>query len=215
MGWEWRYFTPLRRLSRGAAQPLPARAAADFAGRQAARVDLYFPASNSAGLKLRNGTGALEVKTLQGTSAEGDLPAGKGKAERWEKRLYEDCVTTAADGVPAVVPAACAAATGRSATELFGPGGEPLPVRIEVHKDRVHTDTGEDTTVTFVAKLPGRAEPVLVERHRSISVELKDPAAIAKQLHKVEIPEGSVICGYPEMVMLVARRAMEAAGQCK
>ena len=87
--WEWRYFAP---------SPLPA----DASELRGCREDVYFPASSTAGLKLRRGKGKLEVKLCHETCAI----AGRGQAECWSKQLSGGC-TSARGGID---PQACAVA---------------------------------------------------------------------------------------------------------
>eukprot|EP01047_Picozoa_sp_COSAG01_P114940 COSAG01_NODE_43598_length_428_cov_0.775076_1_plen_101_part_10 len=77
------------------------------------REDVYFPASSTAGLKLRRGKGKLEVKLCHETCAI----AGRGQAECWSKQLSGGC--TSARG--AIDPQACAVAVGLPEAELFDP----------------------------------------------------------------------------------------------
>ena len=180
MGWEWRYFVP---------SMMPATADA----LRGCREDVYYAATAGAGLKLRDGAGELEVKRRTKTA----LIAGRGEAEKWKKRIHRGCITAAGD----LDVAACVAQTGRSATELFGQGGAPLAARVLCRKDREHTSHGERTDcllLGFVGR--GAAEPVLVERWTSVSVEIGDPEALARAVQVRAAQSDACAAGWAGLV---------------
>jgi len=189
--WEWRYFAP---------SPLPA----DASELRACREDVYFPASSTAGLKLRRGKGKLEVKLCHETCAI----AGRGQAECWSKQLSGGC--TSARG--AIDPQACAVAVGLPEAELFDPA--PLPVRVLCRKDRVHTAHGERTDCLLLAFAADREAggdeepPILVERWTTVSVEIGSLPRLAEVVQQTELPAGGVVGGYPAMVVDFGRRAL-------
>eukprot|EP01065_Artemidia_motanka_P012497 TRINITY_DN16885_c0_g1_i1.p1 TRINITY_DN16885_c0_g1~~TRINITY_DN16885_c0_g1_i1.p1 ORF type:complete len:217 (+),score=60.70 TRINITY_DN16885_c0_g1_i1:50-652(+) len=194
MGWEWRYF---------ARRALPADGAKFLAGH---REDVYFPGTASVGMKLRDGGGSLEVKVRSDQSEPSDLPPSCGTAEKWKKSMYEGCVKRGKGEAPRLDGDRCAAVTGMSATELFGEGAQPLPVRVHCRKDREHTATGERTDTVFLAFLDGVEEPVLVERYLSVSVECR-VREMREQLAGMSLPPDAWIGGYPGIVVDIARRA--------
>jgi len=164
MGWEWRYFVRL-----------PPAADSDDALLAGCREDVYFPAGDGAGLKLRNGEGELEVKLRKATR---DIE-GRGCAENWKKRCFRDCVLDAAGAVdgPRLDLAACVACASREfgfMAERVG-GSKPVSlgradiaqvsaavagtsrVRVRCRKRRTHTQTGERTECVFLVDDAGAA----------------------------------------------------------
>lgn len=193
MSWEWRYFAPT---------PLPEDGSVPL---ESCREDIYFPSTADAGLKLRNGTGALEVKLLTGTSQIGE----HGFAERWEKDLHGGCITHLRGDRPNVDAAAVAHATRCNASELFPLSGVPSPVRVLCRKKRRHTQHGERTDCVFIAHVGGESEPLLIERYVSESVEVGSLKKTRQIVDNLEIPANATITGYPGLVVQVAQRALE------
>jgi hypothetical protein len=197
MAWEWRYFQPMPAPDDG---PLPL---------QGKREDVYFPAGNDMGMKLRNGSGELEVKSrTQCSNANGKLPS---PAEYWVKTIHSDCLDTHSQE-PQVDSAACARALGRPAHQLFDKGaGQPLPVRVLCRKSRRHTKHGEEVDCLFIATVNGQnGRHSLIERFRSVSVEgsLESVAAVVCSMGPV--PENAIVGGYPTIVQDIAQRALDA-----
>merc|ERR1719421_487609 len=98
MAWEWLYFVKTC-LPEDGTLPLEGK-----------REDIYFPASESVGVKLRNGIGSVEVKLrTQASDADGCLPA---PAEFWKKSKHSGCLIKGEKGDEHVVldAAACAKA---------------------------------------------------------------------------------------------------------
>lgn len=158
MGWEWRFFSPLP-IEAGA---LPL---------EGEREDVYFPATEEVGLKLRRGEGELEAK-LRTDCLEIE---GRGTAEKWRKRcLPTGCVSASPGGATALSPGAVTTAAaaafkfddggGASGTDGGGDGGHaamqsavhaachtPLAgLRVRVRKRREYTAHGERTECVFI-----------------------------------------------------------------
>jgi hypothetical protein len=177
MGWEWRCFSLLSTHYPGEPLPIP----------PTAREDVYFPASPSLGVKLRNGAGLLEVK--ERTEPPQKMPGLKGNAEYWSGDLVStDAETFLRHRCP----------------------DRPTGVRVHVRKRRAHTRYGEETEAIFMAFLEGRFEPVLIERYFSVSIE-SDLGTISAHVADTPVPDGAIIAGYPTVVLDVARRACAAS----
>lgn len=195
MGWEWRYFVRI---------PLPDDGSLPLEGK---REDIYFPAGEAAGLKLRNGRGDLEVKLrIRSSDADGSLPS---PAEYWDKNLHAGSLVGQAQEVQ-IDGEACARAVGKPAGELFvAGGGRPQPVRVLCRKHRHYCRYGEEVDCVFIAIVDGQAgRPALVERFRSVSVEgsIESIAKVVKGMGP--LPEDAIVAGYPTIVQSIAHRAL-------
>eukprot|EP00930_Biecheleria_cincta_P015505 TRINITY_DN12915_c0_g1_i2.p1 TRINITY_DN12915_c0_g1~~TRINITY_DN12915_c0_g1_i2.p1 ORF type:complete len:271 (+),score=44.04 TRINITY_DN12915_c0_g1_i2:106-918(+) len=186
--WEWRYFVQT------------AVPSSDLAGK---REDVYFPASCAAGLKLRNGTGSLEVKLRTGTLEI----ASRGVAERWTKRLHRSCTKLGSAG-PSLELERLSMETGWTAEQLLGEGSSsPGTLRVHCQKDRKHMSHGEVTRCIFLVYQEGRTAPVLAESWQSVSVEISDIARLKCEVQKTALPHGAIVTGYPGIIAQIARRA--------
>eukprot|EP00931_Biecheleriopsis_adriatica_P120678 TRINITY_DN95796_c0_g1_i1.p1 TRINITY_DN95796_c0_g1~~TRINITY_DN95796_c0_g1_i1.p1 ORF type:complete len:318 (+),score=50.45 TRINITY_DN95796_c0_g1_i1:177-1130(+) len=198
--WEWRFFET---SSLPAEAPWPRQ-----------RRDVYFPASEAAGLKLRNGQGRLEMKfRTQSSDASASLP---GPAECWVKSMHGGCLASPTAQVEAaqVDAGACALAAAKSAQELFELGhGHPVPVRVMCCKNRTYDSHGEVVDCVFAAYIDGfPSRPVLVERYRSLCIEGPSLARVAESVQRLgPLPQGAIVGGYPSMVQDIARRALSQA----
>lgn len=196
MSWEWRYFVQTA---------LPADGSLPLQGQ---REDVYFPASEAAGIKLRNGQGHLEVKLRTRVSDAGvSLP---GRAEYWVKDLHDGCLVRE-KGEVHVDAAACARSVGKPVQELFSSGsGSVLPVQVLCRKKRRHSRYGEEVDCVFIAIIDGQAgRPALVERYQSVSVEGGCLESIAKVVNGMgPLPSCARVGGYPAIVQDIAQRAL-------
>jgi hypothetical protein len=201
MAWEWRYFVKTC-LPEDGTLPLEGK-----------REDIYFPASESAGFKLRNGSGGVEVKLRTRTSdADGCLPA---PAEFWQKSIHSGCVAKLERGEKHVVldAAACAKAVGSSQKDVFS-GGCSLPINVLCRKKRRHTRLGEDVDCLFIAVLQGHTKPLLVERFQSICVESTDLKYVVKAVRDLgSLPSDAIVGGYPKIVQEIVQRSMQVASE--
>lgn len=175
------------------------------------REDVYFPASEAAGVKLRNGHGELEVKLrTQASDAGGVL---QGCAEYWVKEHHSGCVFNCSGQVQ-VDAEACASAVGKSVKELFAEGGgRPLPIRVLCRKKRRYINFGtEEVDCVFMAILDGARRPCLVERYRSVSVEGYIESIVKVVKGMKDVPAEAIVCGYPSIVQTIAKRALAQTG---
>lgn len=167
-GWEWRFFVPVP-LDEG---ELP------LAGQ---REDIYFPAGDGLGLKLRNGSSqSLEVKKRLNQSPEG--------AEQWSKSLHRGCLN--ADGLLDVTR--CAEQIGIAPEEFAARG---LPV-VRVRKKRRWTELGEEVDCLFMVE---GDQGLIAERYTSVSVEATDLQDVLR--------DNATMAGYPQIVQRLAERA--------
>mmetsp|Transcript_20926 Transcript_20926/g.34865 ORF Transcript_20926/g.34865 Transcript_20926/m.34865 type:complete len:192 (-) Transcript_20926:251-826(-) len=176
-GWEWRFFVPVP-LDEG---ELP------LAGQ---REDIYFPAGDGLGLKLRNGRAQfLEVKKRLKQSPSG--------AEQWSKSLHGGCLN--ADGV---LDATCAEQIGIAPEDL----ASGLPV-VRVRKQRRWTELGEEVDCLFMAESD---QGMIAERYTSVSVEATDLQDVLRVTRQLRLPENAIMAGYPQIVQRLAERARSA-----
>ena len=114
------------------------------------------------------------------------MPAGRGLAEKWKKRMHRGCVSDAH-----LDAAAAAQAIGVAAEELFA-HPQLQGVRVLCRKHRKHTRHGEVTDCLFIAyaadiAILSDAEPILVERWTSTSVEIGGVKSLATEVAKTEL----------------------------
>ncbi|CAL1138822.1 unnamed protein product [Cladocopium goreaui] len=175
-GWEWRFFVPVP-LDEG---ELP------LAGQ---REDIYFPAGDGLGLKLRNGSSqSLEVKKRLNQSPEG--------AEQWSKSLHRGCLN--ADGLLDVTR--CAEQIGIAPEEFAARG---LPV-VRVRKKRRWTELGEEVDCLFMVE---GDQGLIAERYTSVSVEATDLQDVLRVTRQLQLPDNATMAGYPQIVQRLAERA--------
>lgn len=178
--WEWRYFVK------------------DNVHGPFHREDIYFPASPSLGLKLRNGdTRWLEVKVL--------LEQRDNGVGLWHKLLTRDCVNASTKQLVDVEAALFAVFRVRSELpeqHLLAHKG----LRVHCLKRKSNTPTGEECQCTFTVYLPGATAPALVESYHSISVELEDPDRISR--HLPPLPQGARVASFPQLVTDLATQAL-------
>lgn len=168
-GWEWRFFVPVP-LDEG---ELP------LAGQ---REDIYFPAGDGLGLKLRNGSSqSLEVKKRLNQSPEG--------AEQWSKSLHRGCLN--ADGLLDVTR--CAEQIGIAPEEFAARG---LPV-VRVRKKRRWTELGEEVDCLFMVE---GDQGLIAERYTSVSVEATDLQDVLRVTRQLQLPDNATMAGYPQIV---------------
>ena len=219
MGYEYRWFAP---------------AAPEAAARLRAaklRKDIYFPATDDVGLKLRDGRGNVEVKVCTERSAPSLCD---GAIEHWTKKLMRSD-SVVADGCivdftllqsrlealahehvdPGSVRAQVAPAS-VACVDAF----DRRHLTVHIVKERTHTAFGEqqleDATLLLQARRTdtvGR-EILLEEAWRSVAVEVGSAQAIAATVELLETlqpPSDAVVGGYPRMVVLFAQRALDRA----
>eukprot|EP00435_Cladocopium_sp_Y103_P014331 s4626_g3.t1 len=175
-GWEWRFFVPVP-LDEG---ELP------LAGQ---REDIYFPAGDGLGLKLRNGCSeSLEVKRRLKRAPEGP--------EQWRKSLHQGCLN--ADGVLDVTRIAEQIGIAPEDLDLGG-----LPV-VRVRKKRRWTELGEEVDCLFMAESD---QGLIAERYTSVSVEATDLQDVLRVTRQLQLPEDATMAGYPQIVQRLAERA--------
>lgn len=202
MGYEFRWF-----------EPAPQAAASLHAAAGRLRKDIYFPATDSVGLKLRNGKGELELKTCRSRSASSLCD---GAIELWTKTyvkskgVYSGGRIVDSELLSARIEA-CAKGVWVDWDEQRGP-----PLTVHVTKQRTNTAFGEqeleEATLLLQATRCDTLEVVLEEAWRSVAVEVGSAQAIAatvESLPNLQPPAGAVVGGYPRMVALFARCALE------
>lgn len=138
--WEWRYFVPSR---------LPPDSSA-FAGK---RHDIYWPAREDVGVKLRNVSSTVGLLELKVRTEVEPAAAGKGSLERWHKRTIGRFPSTSSAVDPAAAKALAASGSGVVA-DLFGDTrAPPLPAAVSCKKIRTLNATGEVTDCLFTVDL--------------------------------------------------------------
>ena len=208
MGWEYRWFAP-------AASVLNEMGPR----REELRIDIYFPASDDLGVKLRDGQGDLEVKACLGRE--------EGAVERWKKwhlannerliacgrvqdsALLASQITEATNEQPALAQAMWAG----------WPDACMPPLSVHVVKQRTQTRldglTLEEATLILRAVQHDGGLLVPDEGWRSVAVEGGSAKAIATAVAQhaevCQPPEDALVGGYPQLVCAFARRALDAA----
>lgn len=208
MGFEWRVFLRDPQL-----EPL-----------EAVREDIYYPADSNIGVKLRNGKGALEIKTCRQRDE-------RSKVEEWDKEYLDAQKYVSRDG--GAVDVRALAETLRTSASRFT-GFPPVIVR----KERQKFDGGEMVKVHLRTTQPsGR---VLEESYRSVSLESKNQSELSARIDRggdlkrdviewfqaahsrpaarsgnEDWHEGGIIMGYPELVASFAARSVEPSSEGK
>lgn len=204
MGWEHRWFAPSE------------SALTELGPRQDLRTDIYFPASDDVGVKLRDGRGDLEVKACLGRA--------EGAVERWKKwhlasdeRLItggrvQDSALLASQIVVATKKPALAQAWDRWPDACV----PPLSVHVVKHRTQTLLDglVLEEAALVLRAVRHSGGLLVLEEGWRSVAVEGGSAeaiaAAVAQHAEACQPPEDALVGGYPQMVCAFARRALDA-----